>query len=121
MAFPLYFDDDSESVRVSRALAALGFDVLRATDAGMRGKPDAAHLAFAATGGRVLVTGNRGDFLHLHGQYLRTKQDHAGIIIILQQHYSIGEQIRRLERLLDAKSALEMRNWVEFLSHWGGD
>ncbi len=119
MGFPLYFDDDSESVRVSRALAALGFDVLRATNAGMRGKSDAAHLEFAADAGRALVTGNRGDFLRLHGQYLHAKREHAGIIIILQQHYSIGEQIRRLQRLLEAKSAAEMRNWVEFLSDWG--
>jgi hypothetical protein len=35
-----------------------------------------------------------------------------------QQHYSVGEQLRRLLRLIASKSAGEMENWVEFLSAW---
>jgi hypothetical protein len=35
-----------------------------------------------------------------------------------QQHYSMGEQMRRLLRLIASKSAGEMENWVEFLSAW---
>jgi hypothetical protein len=40
-------------------------------------------------------------------------------IILGQQNYSIGEQMRRLLRLISTKSAEEMRNQVEFLSAWG--
>jgi hypothetical protein len=119
VTFPLYFDDDSESTRVSQTLADRGFDVLRATDAGMRGKADREHLEFAGANSRVLVTANCGDFLQLHGEFLRSGQSHAGMVIVLQQHYSIGEQLRRLERLLRGKSAVEMRDWVVFLSDWG--
>ena len=43
---------------------------------------------------------------------------HAGIIIILQQRYGIGEQIRKLLRLIAAKSAEDMQNNIEFLSSW---
>jgi hypothetical protein len=57
--FPLYFDDDVESRALARGLMERGFDVLRATDAGMRGQPDAEHLAFATSAGRVLYTANR--------------------------------------------------------------
>jgi hypothetical protein len=43
---------------------------------------------------------------------------HAGIILMRQQHYSVGEQMRRLLRLMASKSAEDMENWVEFLSAW---
>ena len=43
---------------------------------------------------------------------------HAGIIVITQQRYGIGEQIRRLLRLIAAKSAEDMQNNIEFLSSW---
>lgn len=119
MTFALYFDDDSDSRIVVRALAGLGFDALRASDAGMRGVSDHDHLTYATGLGRVLVTFNRGDFLQLHSDFLSSDRHHAGIVVVLQQHYSPGEQIRRFERLLKARSAGEMRDWVEFLSDWG--
>lgn len=40
-------------------------------------------------------------------------------MIFGQQNYSIGEQMRRLLRLIAAKSAEDMQNQVEFLSAWG--
>jgi hypothetical protein len=43
---------------------------------------------------------------------------HAGVIIGVQQRYSVGEQMRRLLRLIARLSAEEMRNRVEFLSNW---
>jgi hypothetical protein len=115
-----YFDDDAESKIVARGLSALGFLAVRATDSGMRGQPDEAHLSYATGRGLVLITANRGDFLRLHSEWIRDGRSHAGIIILLQQRYSPGEQVRRLERLMRALSADDMRSRVEFLSNWGG-
>jgi hypothetical protein len=37
---------------------------------------------------------------------------------MVQQRYSVGEQMRRLLRLIDTLTAEEMRNRIEFLSAW---
>ena len=52
---------------------------------------------------------------------MRAGQSHAGIILAVQQRYSVGEQMRRLLRLTSTLTAEEMRNRVEFLSSWGSD
>jgi hypothetical protein len=36
----------------------------------------------------------------------------------VQQRYSVGEQMRRLLRLIKTLTAEEMRNRIEFLSAW---
>ncbi len=61
---------------------------------------------------------NRGDFLRLHSLYLAEGRDHAGILLARQQHYSIGEQMRRVLKVMALKSTADMRNCVEFLSAW---
>lgn len=101
------------------ALRARGMDVTSAFDAGMIGRSDTAHLDYATTHGRVLYTSNLGDFHRLHTSYLLQGKTHAGIILARQQRYSVGEQARRLLRLVATKSAEEMKNNVEFLSSWG--
>ena len=118
MAFPLYLDDDSESRAVHAALIVRGFDAVRATDSGMRGRPDEEHLEFAAAAGRTLVTANRADFLRIHADWMRNGSNHAGLIIVLQQHDSVGKLLARLERILETRTASEMLNSVEFLSNW---
>lgn len=65
-----YFDDDSESKAVAKGLTNLGFVVVRATEAGMRGKPDEVHLAYATAHEMALVTANRADFLRLHASWM---------------------------------------------------
>jgi hypothetical protein len=102
-----------------RALRALQVDVLTAHEAGMNEQPDEEHLAYAAAHGRVLFTANQGDFCRLHASYLTHGESHAGIIVVSQQRYSVGEQVRRLRRLLAAHSDETMRDRIEFLSAWG--
>jgi hypothetical protein len=41
--------------------------------------------------------------------------EHTGIILAERQSYSIGEQLRGLLRLMETKSAEEMRNQLLFL------
>lgn len=58
-------------------------------------------------------------WLRMKQPVTRPKQNGvAGIILANQQQYSVGEQMRRILRLIAAKSAEEMRDWVEFLSAW---
>ena len=43
---------------------------------------------------------------------------HAGVIVAAQQCYNIGEELRRIMRLISRLSAEDMRNRLEFLSSW---
>ena len=70
-------------------------------------------------GGRVLCSFNARDFNRLHNEYLAQGKQHAGIILVQQQRYTVGEQMRRLLKLIAAKPAEAMQNHVEYLSAWG--
>jgi len=96
------------------ALRARGVDLLTAHEAEMIERQDADHLAFAAREGRVLYSFNVADYCRLQAQ----GQAHAGLILAQQQRYPVGEQMRRLLRLIGAKPAEEMVNRIEFLSAW---
>src|SRR5256712_7513027 len=112
-------DEDSMDRALVRALRARGVDVTTALDEGMIERSDAEHLDYATAQGRVLYTFNVGDFYRLHTSYLAQGKSHAGIILVRQQRYSVGEQMRRLLKLVAAKSAEEMKDSVEFLHAWG--
>ena len=73
---------------------------------------------WASGRGRVLYTYNASDFCRLHSEFLRQGRHHAGIIVGDQQTASVGEELRRLMRIREAKTAAEMKNHLEFLSHW---
>ena len=112
-------DEDSMDRNLLRALLARGMDVRTALEENMIDRGDAEHLDYATQQGRVLFSFNRGDFYQLHTQYLSQDKFHAGIVLANQQHYSVGEQMRRILRLSTAMSAEDMRNRIEFLSAWG--
>jgi hypothetical protein len=46
-------------------------------------------------------------------------QGHAGMVLARQQQYGVGEDMRRLLRLMTHRTAEEMYNREEFLSAWG--
>lgn len=119
MAPRLYFDEDSMNHALVRGLRARGVDVTTALDEGMIERGDATHLDLAATQGRVLCTGNVADFYRLQAEYVAQGKHHAGLILIPQQRYAIGEQLRRLLKLVATRSAESMIDHVEFLSAWG--
>lgn len=119
MTLGLYFDDDSGERALVRALRARGIVVTTPSEAGTLGSPDSAHLAFAAQHGLVVCTSNVGDFLRLHAELMERGGEHAGIILIPQQVYPVGERMRRLLNLMAELPPERMRNWVEFLSDWG--
>lgn len=119
MKIRLYIDEDSMSHALVRALQARGVDVTTALVEDMIERSDAEHLAYAAQQGRTLFSFNVGDFYQLHTAYLTQRESHAGIILSPQQRYPVGEQMRRLLKLIATKSAEEIEDTVEFLSTWG--
>ena len=119
MRVRLYCDEDSEQHGLVVALRKRGVNVLSALEAEMLGEPDDRQLAYAAVQGRAIYSFNVGDFCRLHSQWLAEGRSHAGIVLAEQQQYSIGEQMRRLVRLVNALSAEEMQNRLEFLGSWG--
>lgn len=115
MQIRLYFDEDAMARAVVQGLRARGIDVLTTRDAGMSEEDDDPQLEYAAAQGRVLYTFNVGHFCRLHSEYLTQGKNHAGIIVTYRQRYSIGEQIRRLLKVINSKPAEEMQNDIHFL------
>jgi hypothetical protein len=119
MIIRLYVDEDALDKDLIWALRARGVDVTTAFEAGMIERDDREHLDYATRQGRVLYSFNVGDFSRLHADSLLQGKSHAGIVLAQQQCYSVGEQMRRLLKLIAIKSAEEMKDQVEFLSAWG--
>ena len=89
--------------------------MITAMEVGMAGQSDGLQLEWAASNGRALYSFNRGDFYSLHTTWLREGRHHSGIILS-RQGLSVGEQMRRLLRLIAARTAEDMHNHVEFLT-----
>jgi Tfp pilus assembly protein PilZ len=79
-------------------------DVLTALEAGMINRADQDH--------------NVADYCLLHQSWMSQRRFHGGIIVSPQQRYPIGEELRRLMRLIAGIPAEEMCNRIEFLSGW---
>jgi hypothetical protein len=114
----LYIDEDAMDSDLVRALRSRGIDLLTAADAGMIRRLDEDHLDLATRQGRALYSFNVGDFHEIHSEWLSAGHVHAGIILAQQKRYAVGEQVRRLVRLMGSLSAEAMRNREEFLSRW---
>jgi hypothetical protein len=112
----LYLDEDSLGRALIRALRSRNIDILTANEANLIEVSDQDHLEYATSIGRTIFTFNTRDFDRLHRMYLSTNRHHAGIIVSDQLH--VGVILRRLLKLLNARSAADMENWLEYLSNW---
>ena len=119
MTIRLYLDEDSSDTDLLKTLRLRGVDVLGAPECGILGHSDDEQIRWATGQQRVLYSSNRGDFYRIHSDLMRSGPSHSGIILGVQQRYSVGEQMRRLLHLIAARSAEDMQNRVEFLSAWG--
>jgi predicted nuclease of predicted toxin-antitoxin system len=118
MQIQLYLDEDASARAVAHNLRVRRVDVTTVREQGRTGLPDSEQLDYATQQGRVICTCNISDFVQLHTEYMAQGKNHAGIILIHQQHFSIGEQVRRLLRLMQSRSAEAMVNNIEYLSNW---
>ncbi len=87
----------------------------------MSGASDAEHLAYASARGLAIVTTDEADFARLNKEFGESGREHAGIIVMKQQRYGRGEQIRRLRRLIEEVTAEALHNRVEYLQRWGDE
>ena len=100
------------------ALRSRGVTVVTAFEAGMIAKSDEEQLIHATERGCVVYTFNVSDFYRLHSEWVKREREHGGMVLAIQQHYSIGGQLRRMLRLRATFDAEKMRNHVEFLADW---
>jgi hypothetical protein len=111
----LLIDEDAQHRGLAPALRARGIDVTTVGDLALLGADDELILTRAAAESRAIYTLNAGDFCRLHRQWLQRGRDHAGIIIVPRQRYSVGEQLRRLFAVINSRSAENMKNQIAFL------
>lgn len=101
-----------------QALRLRHVDVITPLEAGTVGFTDLQQLDWATAQTRTLFSYNCSDFCRLHSQLLASGKHHAGILVTQQTRFSVGEQLRRILRIVDAKSSEEMRDQLEFLNNW---
>jgi Domain of unknown function (DUF5615) len=96
--------------RIAAGLRPRGVPVSTAVEAGLLGAPDEAHLAYAWSQARVLVT-HDADFLRLHA----AGASHAGIVYCPPQARPLGDMIRLLLLIWELLEPHELHGRVEFL------
>ena len=67
---------------------------------------------------RGIYSSNVGHFCQLHAELVADGRNHDGIVLCKQQQYSIGEQMRRLLKLIAALVGRRDAESTEFLSSW---
>ncbi len=115
MPIGLYIDEDAMARAFVSGLRARDVDLKTVFEEGMLGQSDQAQLEYATQQGRVIYSFNVGHFCQLHTQFIAQRKNHAGIIVVYRQRYSIGEQIRRVINLIQTRSTEEMKNNIQFL------
>ena len=111
----LYLDEHIWS-RLPQKLAQRGYDAVHACALGHVTWEDSDHLAYATEQGRAVLTFDIADFELLAAEWFFAGREHTGII--LSDQVSIGELLRRVERLLESVSADEMRNSLRYLQSY---
>ena len=99
----LYLDEDAESNKLMQALRSRNVDVISVANVGMLSRSDEEQLNWALQHQRVIYSFNVRDFYRLHTTWLEEGRTHAGIILG-QQSYSVGEQMRRIVSSRDGES-----------------
>ena len=100
-ALCLYLDEDARREALLQGLRARSVDVITVASAGMLRRSAREQLNWAQANNRVIYSFNIRDFSRLHTTLLEQGQSHAGIILS-QQGYSVGTQIRGILRLIAA-------------------
>jgi predicted nuclease of predicted toxin-antitoxin system len=97
--------DEDISPRVADGLRRRGIDAVSVYDVGRANRrvADADQLAFAAEGGRVLVTYNRADYQALDARWRLEAREHAGILWCSERSIprrAFGDLVRALEAMV---------------------
>lgn len=112
----LYLDEDTINRALINALRSRNIDILTTQEAGLKASSDQTQLDYATSLNRTIFTFNTRDFVKLHTEYLAAGRHHAGIIVSNQAQ--VGTLVRPLLKLLNARTATEMHDRLEYLSNW---
>jgi len=104
-----FYTNEGVHIAVAEGLKRRGLKASTAREAGNLGLSDKEQLEYAK-GKKLLIITHDDDFLSLAATF-----EHAGIVYVHQQKYSIGELIRNLKLLWDELEQEDMKNHVEFL------
>jgi len=77
---------------------------------------DVGQLEFAAGNEWVLVSHNIKDFARLHAAWMSQGRTHHGMILVQQDKFAMGEQLRRLQKVLTQKEEHGMQNELVYLT-----
>jgi hypothetical protein len=116
MSAPRFLTDEDVYGDIASALRRRGYDAVSTPEVGRLTEDDVSQLEWAAKQGRVVMTFNVGDFVRLHGEWLRSGRHHAGLVVSEQRR--LGEILRRLLYLAAALTADQLRDRLEFLTNW---
>ena len=119
MSAARFLTDEDVFADPAVALRKHGYDAISMPEAGRLTEDDLSQLEWATNEGRVLMTFSVGDFVRLHGEWLRSGRHHAGLIVSEQR--PLGETLRRLLNLAKALGAEDMHERLEFLTNWRRD
>lgn len=117
----LYLDDDTSSVLLARLLRRAGHDVQAPQEVGLAGEDDAVHLTHAVREGRVLLTGNHGDFRNLHNLVLEARGHHPGVFVVRRDNdprrdMFPADTVRAIQELLTA--GVPVADQFVILNYW---
>lgn len=98
-----YLLDENIHPRVAEAAWEHNVDVVSVIDLNRRGRTDREQLEFAAEQDRVLVTRNRGDYLHWTREFFHAGRPHPGVLLVGEglpndQPEMIARALRRWDR-----------------------
>jgi Domain of unknown function (DUF5615) len=89
----LYLDEDSFEKSLVTAFRNAGLDVVTVADVSRQSFSDEEQVIWATEQRRVIYSYNRRDFCRLHSEFLAAERRHAGIVVLQQQRYSVGQQL----------------------------
>jgi hypothetical protein len=115
MKIRLNLDEDTSRNALIEALRRSSIEVISTLEANNLGKSDEQQFIYAAQNNMTIYTYNMRDFCRLHKVYMEQGINHAGIIIAERQSYSIGEQLKGIQSVINTFSHEEMKNNLVFI------
>lgn len=115
MQIRLYIDEDASRISFIQALRNSAINLVTTSEANNLSYSDSEQLIWATQNERVIYTFNVRDYCQLHTVYIEQGRKHTRIIVAERQSYSVGEQLRGLQKLIAKKSSEEMINQLVFI------
>jgi len=112
MKTKLFLDEDVHS-GLALALRKRGYDVVHAQELDRKGRSDYEQVAFAIQQERCIFSFNVKDFVILHNEFMKTQQEHFGIILSKQLPFK--DTMSKLLQLLHRFPDETIKNRLEFL------